>query len=263
MKSLILETRNLTVGYAKQNVAMPVASNININIQPGRLVCIIGANGVGKSTLLRTISGLQAKLSGEITIDGNEISVINPSNLAKYMSVVLTDRIPTGNMTVRELISIGRQPYTNWIGKLNADDHLKIDDAISMTDIAHLSNRKFYEISDGQLQAVLIARALAQDTPMIVLDEPSTHLDLVHKASLFRLLRTLAHDHRKAVLFSTHDIELAIRACDEVIVMTDERVIQEDVDSFIANKTFDRIFADSGISFDANNFKFNFDGLRQ
>jgi iron complex transport system ATP-binding protein len=176
--------------------------------------------------------------------------------LAQNLSVVLTEKLPPSNLTVFELIALGRQPYTNWIGKLTDTDIIKVNEAMELTQIIHLAAKKHYEISDGQLQKVLIARALAQDTPLIILDEPTTHLDLLHKVSLFKLLKKLTHETGKCILFSTHDIDMAIQLSDEMIIMTPETVIQDQPCNFISNGSFSTLFKDEHIVFDSEKGKF-------
>jgi iron complex transport system ATP-binding protein len=154
------------------------------------------------------------------------------------------------------LIALGRQPYTNWLGKLSDEDYEKINNAIALTYIENLLDKKHYEISDGQLQIVLIARALAQDTPLIILDEPTTHLDLPHKVSVFKLLKKLSQETDKCILFSTHDVDLAIQLSDEMIVMTDETVVQDQPCNLITQGVFNSLFKDNAISFDGEKGKF-------
>jgi iron complex transport system ATP-binding protein len=154
------------------------------------------------------------------------------------------------------LVALGRQPYTNWIGTLSDADIEKVNTALSQTQIRHLAAKKHYEISDGQLQKVLIARALAQDTPLIILDEPTTHLDLLHKVSLLKLLKKLTHETGKCILFSTHDIDLAIQLSDEMIIMTPETVVQDAPCNLIRKGNFDTLFKDENIVFDSEKGKF-------
>jgi iron complex transport system ATP-binding protein len=172
------------------------------------------------------------------------------------MSLVLTEKLPPSNLTVYELIALGRQPYTNWIGKLTPEDIAKVNEAMELTQINHLASKKHYEISDGQLQKVLIARALAQDTALIILDEPTTHLDLQHKVSVFKLLKKLAHETGKCILFSTHDIDMAIQLSDEMIIMTPETVLQDQPCNFISKGSFSTLFKDDHITFDGEKGKF-------
>ena len=191
MKNSILSTSNLSIGYTTKKETNVIADNLNLNLQEGKLIALIGANGIGKSTLLRTLTGIQKPISGSVILNTKNLNDLDSWTIAQQLSVVLTEKLPPSNLTVFELIALGRQPYTNWIGKLSNLDIEKVNQAMELTQIAHLSDKKHYEISDGQLQNVLVARALAQDTALIILDEPTTHLDLVHKVSLFKLLKKL------------------------------------------------------------------------
>jgi iron complex transport system ATP-binding protein len=253
---MILQTQNLSIGYSSKGTTKTVASDVAITLEPGKLIGLVGANGIGKSTLLRTITGIQKPLSGSVLFNEKSIEFFEPLTLAQEISVVLTEKLPPSNLTVYELIALGRQPYTNWLGKLTDDDKIKIDKAIELTEISHLIHQKHYEISDGQLQKVLIARALAQDTPLIVLDEPTTHLDLLHKVSLFKLLKKLTTETQKCILFSTHDIDLAIQLSDEMIVMDGENVIQDQPCNLISKGVFSSLFKNEHIQFDATKGKF-------
>lgn len=252
----ILTTTNLSIGYQSKSLENVIAKNLNLNLQEGKLIALIGENGIGKSTLLRTLSGLKKPLKGTIHLNNKELKNYSHLDLAQNLSLVLTEKLPPSNLTVFELIALGRQPYTNWIGKLTTEDLEKIKDAIALTQIEHLSDKKYYEISDGQFQNVLVARALAQDTPLIILDEPSTHLDLFHKVSLFKLLKKLATESNKCILFSTHDIDLAIQLSDEMIVMTADNVVQDQPCNLISNGIFDTLFKDENIKFDSEKGRF-------
>jgi len=258
MSNNILSISGLSIGYMTKAKTNVIAENITFNLQKGKLITLIGANGIGKSTLLRTITGIQKPLLGSVLLDNQPINNYTPIILAQKLSIVLTEKLPPSNLSVFELIALGRQPYTNWIGKLTDEDIDKINEAVLLTQIETLLEKKHYEISDGQLQKVLVARALAQDTPLIILDEPTTHLDLLHKVTLFRLLKRLTIETNKCILFSTHDIDLAIQLSDEMIVMTPETVVQGKPDQLIANGTFDTLFKDEGIVFDKEKGKFIF-----
>lgn len=252
----ILKTSNLNIGYKTKKATVVIAENLNLNLTSGKLISLIGANGIGKSTLLRTITGIQPPLSGNVFLNEKTINTYNPLELAQNLSVVLTEKLPPSNLSVFELVALGRQPYTNWIGTLTPTDSEKVQEAMQLTQIEHLAAKKHYEISDGQLQKVLIARALAQDTPLIILDEPTTHLDLLHKVSLFKLLKKLTHETQKCILFSTHDIDLAIQLSDEMIIMTPETVVQNQPCNLISNGSFATLFKDEHIVFDAEKGKF-------
>ncbi len=252
----ILQTKNLSIGYTSKKEVKTIATDISISLNKGKLITLIGGNGIGKSTLLRTITAIQKPISGEVFLNEKDIFSMDNSDLAQQQSLVLTDKLPSSNLTVWELIALGRQPYTNWIGNLTDDDYSKIKTAIQLTNIEHLTEKKHYEISDGQLQKVLIARALAQDTDLIILDEPTTHLDLFHKVSVFKLLQKLAHESEKCILFSTHDIDLAIQLSDEMIVMTEGFCIQDQPCNLIEKGVFDTLFKDEHIVFDKTYGKF-------
>lgn len=252
----ILQTKNLSIGYTSKKEVKTIATDITVSLNKGKLITLIGGNGIGKSTLLRTITAIQKPISGEVFLNEKDIFSMDNSDLAQQQSLVLTDKLPSSNLTVWELIALGRQPYTNWIGNLTDDDYSKIKTAVQLTNIEHLTEKKHYEISDGQLQKVLIARALTQDTDLIILDEPTTHLDLFNKVSVFKLLQKLAHETEKCILFSTHDIDLAIQLSDEMIVMTKENTIQDQPCNLIEKGVFDTLFEDEHIVFDKTYGKF-------
>lgn len=256
MNNCILNASDISIGYSQKKEKIVIASHLNLSLEKGKLIALIGANGIGKSTLLRTITGLQKPLSGTVFLDKKDIHSLDNLLLAQNLSVVLTDKLPPSNLTVFELIALGRQPYTNWIGKLSAADITKVNQALELTQISHLASKKHYEISDGQLQIVLIARALAQDTPLIILDEPTTHLDLLHKVTLFKLLKKLTQETGKCILFSTHDIDMAIQLSDEMIIMTPQKVVQDQPCNLIMKGSFDTLFQDDHILFDAEKGKF-------
>ena len=222
----------------------------------GAILVISGPSGCGKSTLLKTITGIQKPLSGTVSLNEKNIHELDSLSLAQNLSLVLTEKLPPSNLTVFELIALGRQPYTNWIGKLTEYDITKVNEAMELTQISHLASKKHYEISDGQLQKVLVARALAQDTPLIILDEPTTHLDLLHKVALFKLLKKLTQETEKCILFSTHDIDMAIQLSDEIIIMTPETVVQDQPCNLIMKGSFNTLFKDEHIIFDAEKGKF-------
>ncbi|WP_396141455.1 ABC transporter ATP-binding protein [Flavobacterium sp.] len=252
----ILSTSNLSIGYQSKKEKNIIAENLNLTFEEGKLISLVGGNGIGKSTLLRTITGIQKPIAGTVMLKEKEIHNYESLALAQNLSLVLTEKLPPSNLSVFELIALGRQPYTNWLGKLTAEDLEKINQAITLTHVEHLIDKKHHEISDGQLQIVLIARALAQDTPLIILDEPTTHLDLFHKVSVFKLLKKLSQETNKCILFSTHDIDLAIQLSDEMIVMTESMVEQDQPCNLITKGVFNTLFKDSSITFDGEKGKF-------
>ena len=252
----ILTTSGLTIGYKTKKATTIIAEQLQLKLPLGKLITLIGSNGIGKSTLLRTLTGIQKPLEGTVLLNDKNISAYEPLELAQHLSLVLTEKLPPSNLSVFELVALGRQPYTNWLGTLSDEDIAQIKKALELTQITHLSDKRHYEISDGQLQKVLVARALAQDTPLIILDEPTTHLDLLHKVTLFQLLKRLAHETGKCILFSTHDIDLAIQLSDEMIVMLPGTVLQDTPCNLIENQIFDQLFKDENIVFDSEKGKF-------
>ncbi|MFI0491225.1 ABC transporter ATP-binding protein [Flavobacterium sp.] len=253
---IILQASKISIGYSNKKENNIIASDIALSLEKAKLIALIGANGIGKSTLLRTITGIQKPILGTVLLNEKNIHELDSLTLAQNLSVVLTEKLPPSNLTVWELIALGRQPYTNWIGKLTDNDIAKVNEAIELTQIGHLASKKHYEISDGQLQIVLIARALAQDTPLIILDEPTTHLDLLHKVVLFKLLKKLTQETGKCILFSTHDIDMAIQLSDEMIIMTPEKVVQDQPCNLIMKGSFNTLFKDEHIVFDSEKGKF-------
>lgn len=249
-KHIILETIDLSIGYGSKKGNTVVASQINIELHQGELIGLVGANGIGKSTLLRTLTNVQKPLEGDVRINSKSVADYAPVELAKQMSLVLTEQIASKNLSVFELIALGRQPYTNWVGNLSEYDILKINEAISQTNLEELKHKKCFELSDGQLQKVMIARALAQDTDLIILDEPTTHLDMYHKAYILKLLQRLAKDTQKTILFSSHEIDLTIQLCDTMIVMTKDSVVMDQPCNLISKGTFNALFPQDLIAFD-------------
>ena len=249
-KHIILKTKDLSIGYTSKKSKTVVASSINIELKKGTLVGLIGANGIGKSTLLRTLTNVQNPLSGEVYINNTNLLKYAAIDLAKVLSLVLTEPVASKNMSVLELVALGRQPYTNWIGSLSKRDLEIINKALNQTNITGLKHKKCFELSDGQLQKVMITRALAQDTDLIILDEPTTHLDMYHKAYILKLLQRLAIETNKTILFSSHEIDLAIQLCDQLVVMTNTGVVSDAPCNLIKKGTFETLFPKDLIAFD-------------
>lgn len=248
----ILSVKNLTIGYESKNVA----KHINFELDTGMLCGVVGINGIGKSTLLRTLGGFQPKLDGNILLKGKNLEKYTSSTLSKELSVVLTEQPASKNLTVQELIALGRQPYTNWLGTLTEDDKHQIKDSLDAFLLKDLQHRKCHELSDGQLQRVMVARAMAQDTALILLDEPTTHLDLYHKVQILKMLQELAHDKQKTILFTTHEIELAIQLCDRILILDGKDHPFGDPCQLIEKKHFDRLFPSEMVQFDAKTGSF-------
>lgn len=255
----LIEVQNLSVGYSDKNPMHSVASGINFQLYPNKLISLLGLNGVGKSTLLRTLSGVQSPLAGHISIANKPLNSYSKTDLATQLSVVLTDKIPVNQLTVYELVTLGRIPYTNWIGSLSERDKALIEQALLATETQEIRHKRVNQISDGQLQKVLIARAIAQDTPIIILDEPSTHLDLYNKIALFRLLKKLCQTQNKCILFSTHDMDLALQLSDELILMRPEGLLHDSTDKIVESTALDHFFNDPSIRFNREQKRFILD----
>lgn len=204
----------LSVGYKGFS---PVVTDINVEIKSGELTCLIGSNGIGKSTLLKTLTGFLPKLGGRLLLDGRDIDLLSQRERAKYISIVLTYKADVQNLSVAEMVGMGRMPYTGFWGKLNADDREIVAEAINMVGINHLKDRMVQTLSDGERQKVMIAKALAQQTPIIFLDEPTSFLDFPSKVEMLQLLHRLAKETDKVVFLSTHDLELALRIADRLV----------------------------------------------
>ena len=219
MSNETIRLSNLSIGYRGKNGTRVVAAGINAAIRSGELTCLLGANGVGKSTLLRTLAAFQPKLDGEVLIEGQEITTFNDKELSRMIGVVLTEKPDIRNMSVRELVALGRSPYTGFWGTLHDDDWQVVDEAIHAVRIEPLRERMIHTLSDGERQKVMIAKALAQQTPVIYLDEPTAFLDFPSKVEMMQLLRQLAQTQQKTIFLSTHDFELALQVADTLWLM--------------------------------------------
>lgn len=216
MAQPLLTGHNLALGYPGRPKPKVVLENLNLALRPGQLVAMLGPNGVGKSTLLRTLAGLQVPLSGEVRLDDAPIQDYSPLERARKLSMVLTEPIQGGNLRVQELVALGRFPHTGWSGRMSSEDQDRVQAAIDACRIGYLAQERISEISDGQRQKAMIARALAQDGPIMLLDEPTAHLDLPNKGEIMHLLHELARKQNKAVLVSTHDLHLALHMADRL-----------------------------------------------
>ena len=210
--------RNLATGYKGKHKTHIVARDINASIYAGELTCLLGANGAGKSTLLHTLSGFLPKLSGEIRIMNKEVEKYSDADMSKVISVVLTEKCDLRNMTVEEMVALGRSPYTGFWGVLKKGDKEIVSRAIAGVGIEVLTGRMMHTLSDGEKQKVMIAKALAQETPVIFLDEPTAFLDFPSKVEMMQLLHRLSRDTGKTIFMSTHDLELALETVDRIQV---------------------------------------------
>ena len=211
---MVISLSQLSVGYS---LSHPVISDINLELRSGQLACLIGENGIGKSTLLKTLTGFLPKLKGSLLLGNRDIDSFSQRELARQVSIVLTQKPDVQNLTIEEIIGLGRSPYTGFFGRLRAEDRKVVDDAIATMGIEKLRGRMIQTLSDGERQKVMIAKALAQETPIILLDEPTAFLDFPSKAETFQSLQRMAHEKDKLILLSTHDLELAVRFADSLL----------------------------------------------
>ncbi|SDJ95913.1 iron complex transport system ATP-binding protein [Catalinimonas alkaloidigena] len=252
----ILHGQQLRIGYGSQTVAGP----FDVSLQAGELVGLLGRNGSGKSTLLRTLAGLQDAVGGTIYLGDQPLDELSAQELATHLSVVLTNPPPTGPLSVRELVALGRYPYTGWLGRLSAEDHRHVQQALELTGTERWAKLPVDQLSDGERQKVMIARAVAQDTPLVLLDEPTAHLDLINRVEIMRLLRRLAHETHKAMFLSCHELDLALQTCDRLALLLPDGSLHVDApEALILNGTFERAFvADAHhIEFDRQRGTFN------
>lgn len=236
----MLKTNNLSVGYNNK----VVVSDINIEVKSGEILCLLGSNGAGKTTLLRSLSKLISPIKGEIYLNGVNINHISRKALSKKMALVLTNRLLGDLMTVQDIVNIGRYPYTGFFGNLSKKDLIMVDEALESVDALHLKKRYFDELSDGEKQKVLVARALVQEPEIIILDEPTTHLDIKHRLELINILKNLSKEKSISVILSLHEIDIALKSCDKVALIKNNKVIaygqpEDVVDENIINSLYE------------------------
>ena len=250
MRQETILLRDLSIGYRGKKEVKMVASHINAAVYSGELTCLLGSNGVGKSTLLRTLSAFQPKMGGQVIIQDRDIDTYTDAELSRLIGIVLTEKPDVRNMSVRELVSLGRSPYTGFWGLCTDADRLLVDQAIQMVGIGDLSTRMVHTLSDGERQKVMIAKALAQETPVIYLDEPTAFLDFPSKVEVMQLLRHLAVSMQKTILMSTHDLELALQVADTIWLM-DSSTLHVGTPRELADRGVLSLFVErDGIAFD-------------
>lgn len=252
-----LELHSLTTGYKSGNAYRCVTSDIDATLRAGELTCLLGPNGAGKSTLLKTLATFIPPLSGEITLGDKPLSEITPARRAKLLGVVLTDRIEAENMTVRQLAAMGRAPYTGFWGNLSEEDNIAVDEALALVGISGLADRSVATLSDGERQKAMTAKALAQQTPVILLDEPTAFLDFPSKVETMRLLRRLATERNLAVLISTHDVEIALQTADRLWLMSPEAGLLDGTPQKLsADGSIASLFGSEGLLYDPESMRF-------
>jgi iron complex transport system ATP-binding protein len=258
MSAPVLQAEGLNIGYRpRHGLPRIVAADLELRLHAGEVVCLLGPNGVGKSTLLRTLVGMQPPLAGRVWLDGADLSTLTPRELARRLSVVLTERIEVGQLTAYALVALGRHPYTDWTGRLSPRDEEVVRWALEAVDAVSLAHRQVHELSDGERQRVMVARALAQEPLLMVLDEPTAFLDLLRRVEMMRLLRRLARETGRALLLSTHDLDLALRSADALwLLAPGGRLHSGAPEDLVLGGAFEATFASDGISFDRHQGSF-------
>lgn len=247
----VLLTSDLEIGFILNNHKKEIVySGINVSAAKGELVALIGQNGIGKSTLLRTLANLQKSLSGEILIKGTEISEFKRIEAARLISFVSTEPVRIANLKVFDLVALGRFPHTNWAGRLKQRDRQLVQQAIRLAGLEGFEQKSVSEISDGERQRAMIARTLAQETGIMILDEPTAFLDLPGKYEIIQILNDLASNTEKTIIFSTHDLNIAMHRADKIWLMLPHEIVSGAPEDLVLNNRFADIFKDSDLQFD-------------
>lgn len=257
-----LRLTDLSVGYREGKQSRVIAGPLNLEAAPGSLVCLLGVNGAGKSTLMRTIAGLQAPLVGRVTVDGQDLHRLRPADRARRLGVVLTERPSAGMLDVYSLVSLGRHPYSGWSGRLSAEDHRIIAESLRAVEAEQFVGRLVMELSDGERQRVMMARALAQQTAILLLDELTAFLDLSHRIEMMALMKQLAQERGKTIISSTHDLDLALRSADRVWLIAPRdggqpaNAVDGIPEEVVLSGAFAKAFESSNVHFDLSSANF-------
>ena len=258
-RDAILTTRDLTVGYRNGSQEVTLLNGLNLTLERGKLVALLGQNGAGKSTLLRALTCDERPLGGYVEVNGSNLQDMNQKERSRLIGLVSTERIQAGALTVTELVGLGRQPHTGFLGRLDDEDRQVVRQAMADAGIIDKADEYMASLSDGERQKAMIARALAQQTPIIILDEPTAFLDVASRIETMRLLQTLAHERGKAVLLSSHDISQSLMLADELwLITTDRQVVTGTTEQLVADGTMDRLFVNRDIHFNPTILDYSF-----
>ena len=244
----MIKLNDITLSFGSRKLI----EHASAHFECGRMTALLGRNGTGKSTLLRAIASLGEVQGGAIEIGGRELSELSNADLARMVAFVNTERVSVEAMTAYDLVAVGRSPYTDWSGRLRSCDHEAIERSIRIAGVEHLADRYVDTLSDGECQRVMIAKALAQDTPAILLDEPTSYLDMPNRYELCTLLGRLAHDEGKCVLFSTHELDIALTLSDNIALVDTPQLLYMPTREMIASGSIERLFDSPYIRFDAS-----------
>lgn len=242
----MIQLEALTLGYGQQILL----DHVSANLDGGGLIALLGRNGSGKSTLLRATAGLGTIKSGRILLAGKDLAELQPEELARTVSFVTTEKVRIPNLKCRDVVALGRAPYTNWVGRLQPQDREIVAKSLALLDMSAYAERTMDQMSDGECQRIMIARALAQDTPIILLDEPTSFLDLPNRYELGILLQKLAHKQNKCILFSTHELDIALTLCDSIALIDHPHLHYLPTRQMINSGHIERLFHNETITFD-------------
>lgn len=242
----MIQLNNITLAFGERRLV----EGVTTRFECGRMVALLGRNGTGKSTLLRAMAKLGDVAEGEILVDGKSIADIDIRQFARLVAFVNTERVDVEALSAYDLVAIGRSPYTDWLGRLTDDDRVVIERSMRITGVEHLAERMVETLSDGECQRVMIARALAQDTPVILLDEPTAFLDLPNRYELCTLLSRLAHDEGKLILFSTHELDIALSLADSIALVDSPQLVHLSTQAMIESGSLERLFNSDLVGFD-------------
>lgn len=247
----MIQLKDISLGYGQRILLEKVSARIT----GGQLVALLGRNGTGKSTLLRAMMGLEKPLTGEMILQGKNITSLKPEKLARSISFVTTDKVRIANLRCEDVVAMGRAPYTNWIGQLQPEDKERITEAMQLVGMSGYAEKTMDKMSDGECQRIMIARALAQDTPVILLDEPTAFLDLPNRYELCLLLKKLAQKENKCIVFSTHDLDIALSLCDFIMLIDNPQLYSLPTPDMVSSGHIERLFRNESILFDAKEMR--------